>query len=92
MIVRLNGQVLKRYPSGKYSYRFTTSRPIRRLRAREGHWRSKRQPHTECSGSGNNPVERAGILVPGILWVWKEGPEAAAVKEHRYLRARDDGT
>ena len=32
------------------------------------------------------------MLAPGNVWVWKEVSEAVTVKEHGYLRVRDDDT
>ena len=50
------------------------------------------QPHAEWSESRNDTVERARMLASGNVWVWEEVSEAVTVKEHGYLRARDDDT
>jgi len=31
------------------------------------------------------------MFAPGNVWVWKKVSKATTVKEHGYLRARDDG-
>ena len=49
------------------------------------------QGHAEWSGDRNSSVERTRMFAPGNVWVWEGVSKATTVKEHRYLRARDDG-
>jgi len=78
-------------PQGEYSHRFRTSCSVSRLWACEDHRRFVFQGHTEWSGNRNGSVERTGMLAPGNVWVWKKVSKATTVKEHGYLRARNDG-
>ena len=88
--MNLSGPELKCRSPGQYPYRFPIPRSVGRLWARESHRRSMYNPHAECLGDRNNPVERTRIPRPGKIWVWKGISDATTVKEHGYLCTRND--